>query len=796
VNNFMSKTFRVLLSLLSVIIVVSVLSPSDAISSTIWSGATIPTVVDAGADSAVELGVKFSSDTDGYITGIRFYKASANTGTHVGNLWTNGGTLLATATFSNETASGWQQVNFSTPVAITANTVYVASYRCPAGHYSDDQNYFAGKGVDNPPLHAPADGVSGFNGVFVYGSTSSFPNQGWNSSNYWVDVVFSSNVTQDTTPPTVTAFMVPSTASTLSVPITSFAASDNVAVTGYMVTESATAPSPAATGWSSSAPTSYTFATSGSKTLYAWAKDAAGNVSASRSASVTINLQIAGPEPSGWYAGDMHVHRSCGGLPESVSSIYTKMSPQNLSFVSLLADMGNGEVQDPVLDLPQVTGLDDPVSASGRVVHWDAEWHWDPTYTQYPHLALGGHVVSLGLNEAHQIWEEYTYPIFDWAHRQNAVAGFAHMQYLGDGIPQSLNCCIPLEYPVEVALGSADFISEDVQGDDYAIQAYYRLLNCGFRPGLAAGTDYPCNGGADLGSLLTYVQVPEEQLTYHSWAEGLAKGRTVVSRNGHNEFLKLVVNDTAVPGDEIKLSAVGTVQVNIQWTAIQSLTGTIELVHDGVVVASQQASVAPGAPAGLSTSVNFTRSGWLAARRMGSNGHVVHTAAVFVTVGNAPVRASAADAGFYVQWMDNLLTKTLPGGEWSSYFLNNRSEAQARYQTAKELYQQIALEAGGAGAPTVSSIAVTPGGSSVLTGTTQQFTATGTYSDGSTKILTGMGIVRHRRGHHQQERPCRSRQPRQYDNIGQVGWRDRQHDPGSADDRADHHHGISAGRHS
>jgi hypothetical protein len=157
---------------------------------TIWPATTVPGVVDPGPDSAVELGVKFRSDSNGNVIGIRFYKAGTNTGTHVGNLWTSTGTRLATATFTNETASGWQQANFSTPVAITANTVYVASYHTNSGHYSDDQNYFAGKGVDNPPLHALANGVSGFNGVFAYGSASSFPSQGWNSSNYWVDVIF------------------------------------------------------------------------------------------------------------------------------------------------------------------------------------------------------------------------------------------------------------------------------------------------------------------------------------------------------------------------------------------------------------------------------------------------------------------------------------------------------------------------------------------------------------------------------------------------------------------------------
>jgi hypothetical protein len=169
---------------------VSYLVPSLTAVTTLWPGTAVPTVVDGGPDSALELGVKFRSDTAGYITGIRFYKASANTGTHVGNLWTSTGKLLATAMFSGETASGWQQVNFATPVSITANTVYVASYHANNGHYSNDNNYFSVNGVDNPPLHALANGVSGGNGVYAYGSSSAFPNQTWNARNYWVDVVW------------------------------------------------------------------------------------------------------------------------------------------------------------------------------------------------------------------------------------------------------------------------------------------------------------------------------------------------------------------------------------------------------------------------------------------------------------------------------------------------------------------------------------------------------------------------------------------------------------------------------
>jgi hypothetical protein len=157
---------------------------------TIWPSAAVPTTPDAGPDLPVELGVSFRADTNGSITGIRFYKAATNTATHVGNLWSSTGKLLASATFTRETASGWQQVNFASPVAVTANTIYVASYHTDVGHYSADANYFATSGVDNAPLHAPANGGAVANGVFAYGSTSTFPANTHNSTNYWVDVVF------------------------------------------------------------------------------------------------------------------------------------------------------------------------------------------------------------------------------------------------------------------------------------------------------------------------------------------------------------------------------------------------------------------------------------------------------------------------------------------------------------------------------------------------------------------------------------------------------------------------------
>ncbi|MDO3416879.1 DUF4082 domain-containing protein, partial [Hymenobacter sp. BT770] len=155
----------------------------------IWSSSTVPSIASFVDDnSSIELGVKFRSTVAGQITGVRFYKGTTNTGTHTGSLWSSAGVLLATATFTNETASGWQEVLFSSPVTIVANTTYIASYHAPVGNYAVNSNYFATTGTTNGPLKALQSSEDGGNGVFQTGTA--FPNQSFNATNYWVDVVF------------------------------------------------------------------------------------------------------------------------------------------------------------------------------------------------------------------------------------------------------------------------------------------------------------------------------------------------------------------------------------------------------------------------------------------------------------------------------------------------------------------------------------------------------------------------------------------------------------------------------
>ncbi|WP_169982233.1 DUF4082 domain-containing protein [Microbispora sp. H10836] len=156
--------------------------------STLWPDTTTPGGVTQSDSQAVSLGVKFRTTQDGVITGIRFYKGPQNTGTHTGSLWTATGGPLASATFTGETASGWQTVLFPTPVAVSAGTTYVASYHTTSGYYSADRNYFNSQYVNNP-LIGLADAASGGNGVYTYSATDIFPSNTYHASNYWVEPI-------------------------------------------------------------------------------------------------------------------------------------------------------------------------------------------------------------------------------------------------------------------------------------------------------------------------------------------------------------------------------------------------------------------------------------------------------------------------------------------------------------------------------------------------------------------------------------------------------------------------------
>lgn len=148
----------------------------------------IPATAEAGDGRPVELGMKFTSDVAGSVTGVRFYKDPSNAGTHTGGLWTADGELLAQVAFTGETTDGWQTAAFAEPVPIDAGITYVASYHAPSGRCSMTRPGFS-SAVANPPLHALADAITP-NGVYAYGPAGTFPADSYLATDYGVDVTF------------------------------------------------------------------------------------------------------------------------------------------------------------------------------------------------------------------------------------------------------------------------------------------------------------------------------------------------------------------------------------------------------------------------------------------------------------------------------------------------------------------------------------------------------------------------------------------------------------------------------
>ena len=190
--------------------------------------------------------MKFRTDTPGYITGIRYYRPSQATGTHVGSLWSATGTRLGQVTFAGGTASGWQEAIFSSPVAVTANTTYVASYFTPS-RYVVNSGYFASAGTTRGPLTALRNGTDGGNGLYRYTSTpSTFPNLSYGSARTTGSTSSSPRSRTDTTPPTLEG-RVPASGAT-GVPASVRPPSDLQRV-GHGVDRGDGAARPAATRW-------------------------------------------------------------------------------------------------------------------------------------------------------------------------------------------------------------------------------------------------------------------------------------------------------------------------------------------------------------------------------------------------------------------------------------------------------------------------------------------------------------------------------------------------------------------
>jgi len=136
-----------------------------------------------GPGVTYELGMLFQADVPGQITAVRFWKDANDIGTHIGNVWSAGGQLLASVQFANETPSGWQQQSLPVPLSILPGFTYVVSVNTPTGYYVETDF-----GLTTPIANQYLSTIAGNNGVF--GTQGQFPTNSVDDTNYFRDVVF------------------------------------------------------------------------------------------------------------------------------------------------------------------------------------------------------------------------------------------------------------------------------------------------------------------------------------------------------------------------------------------------------------------------------------------------------------------------------------------------------------------------------------------------------------------------------------------------------------------------------
>ncbi|MFC0247610.1 DUF4082 domain-containing protein [Citricoccus parietis] len=143
-----------------------------------------PETLVSGDGAAVELGMAVTTDRDITVHALRYYRGTEPGSAGTGSVWDSDGDRIAHVAFPAGTAPGWYTAFLDAPVHLTAGSTFTVSRHAPDGGYAHTSGDFA------QPRTVGALTLAGDNGLFRYGDGSASPNETWDSTNYFVDLLY------------------------------------------------------------------------------------------------------------------------------------------------------------------------------------------------------------------------------------------------------------------------------------------------------------------------------------------------------------------------------------------------------------------------------------------------------------------------------------------------------------------------------------------------------------------------------------------------------------------------------
>ncbi len=417
-------------------------------------------------------------------------------------------------------------------------------------------------------------------------------------------------------------------------------------------------------------------------------------VKADSATQVTVRmvpLFIGVDEVPNWVSGDVHTHMNYAGTYRNTPAhLMEQAAAENLAIVENL--IVNKEQRMP--DIGYFSPRPDPASTADHLLLHGQEYHtsyWGhlgllnltrnillPGYAGYPNTAAASLYPTNG-------------NVADMAHEQGALVGYVHPF---DSFPDpAKDASLTNELPADVALGKVDYI-EVVGFSDHKSTAavWYKLLNCGFRLPTASGTDFMGNYASlrgPVGLNRVYAEVKPGPLKIEPFLASIKAGRTFAT-NG--PLLRFSLGRQGI-GGEVRLAKKQEVHFSAEMNSIVPVDH-LQIVCNGKV-ARELALDSQHTSAHVDGSIPLEASGWCVLRAFSDKAEYpildlypyATTSPVYVSVAGAPVR-NAADAAYFVAWVDRLLAAAGSNTSWNTEA--EKESVLSMLQAAREKYAKMA----------------------------------------------------------------------------------------------------------